>query len=237
MEKMTIASILDILYVDDLREICHSYDLQPIGNKIELIKLIIQNVKPASRIIEDFKVEELKVICSSLNLKTANKAQMQKELFEILDLEKTGIITEEIPKLEPTADNVISKLRELVINKRRIENETNAKDEIGKHLSMYFRDVMPECTIGGIRGLKIDLDINEGKFGIEVKLANSFLEKTTNEVYRVFGQAVYYTKKKYGEDFLVAIVGTEDDLDEPIVREVMSFLGSINIKCLGIIMR
>jgi hypothetical protein len=238
MEKKTIASMLDIFYVDELREICRAYDLQAVGNKVELIELIIHNVTPVSKIIEDLRVEELKTICSSLDLKPGSKAQMQKELFEILDLERTGLIKDEVPKekLEPTADNVISKLKELIIDKRRIKSEKDAEEEIGDHLSMYFRDVMSQYNLPGYLGLKIDLDINDGKFGIEVKLVDSFL-KSTSELFRVFGQAVYYTKKRYGENFIVAVVGTPSDLEEPVVREAMSFLNSINIKWIGIIMR
>jgi hypothetical protein len=56
-------------------------------------------------------------------------------------------------------------------------------------------------------------------------------------LFRVFGQAVYYSKKRYGENFLVAVVGTEYDLDEPVVREAMSFLNSINIKWVGVMMK
>jgi hypothetical protein len=236
MEKMTITSLLDILYIDELRDICRSYDLRPTGNKPELIQLIVQSVKPVSKIIQDLTAEELKAICSTLDLKSGSKSQMQKELLDIVDLEKTGAIEAPKEKIEPTIDNVTSKLKDLIIDKRRIKSEKDAEDQIGDFLSLYFRDVMPQYNLGGYLGLKIDLDINDGKFGVEVKLADSFL-KSTSELFRVFGQAVYYSKKRYGENFLVAVVGTEYDLDEPVVREAMSFLNSINIKWVGVMMK
>jgi hypothetical protein len=154
MEKITITSILDILYVDELREICRSYDLAPTGNKSELIQLIVKSVKPVSKIIEELMAEELKVICSTLDLKTGNKAQMQKELLDVLDFEKTESIQVPKEKLEPTIDNVTLKLKELVINKRRIKSEKDAKDQIGDFLSLYFRDVMSQYNLGGYLGLK-----------------------------------------------------------------------------------
>jgi hypothetical protein len=231
MEKVPIAFILDIFYVEELQDICRSFDLNAAGNKYELIESIIQNVKPVNKIIDNLTVEGLKLVCSTLKVKTGNKAQMQKILLDLLDRENTGI-----EKLSPTSDNVISKLKECILDKRRIKSEKDAEEQIGDFLSMYFRDVMPQYNLVGYLGLKIDLDINDGKFGVEVKLADSLLNNNS-EVFRVFGQAVYYSKKQYGENFLVAVVGTKNDLDEPIVREAMSFLNSISIKWLGVIMR
>ena len=231
MEKVPIAFILDIFYVEELQDICRSFNLNAAGNKYALIESIIQNVRPVNKIIENLTVEGLKMVCSALKVKTGNKAQMQKILLELLDHEKTGL-----EKLSPTSDNVISKLKECILDKRRIRSEKDAEEQIGNFLSMYFRDVMSQYKLGGYIGLKIDLDINNGEFGVEVKLADSFLNNNS-EVFRVFGQAVYYSKKQYGENFLVAVVGTEHDLDEPIVREAMSFLNSISIKWLGVIIR
>lgn len=238
MEKVPIAFILNIFYVEELQDICRSFDLNATGNKYELIESIIQNVKPVNKIIDNLTVEGLKLVCSTLKVKTGNKAQMQKILLDLLDHEKTGLLKDELPKekLSPTPDNVVSKLKECILDKRRIKSEKDAEEQIGDFLSMYFRDVMPQYNLVGYRGLKIDLDINNGEFGVEVKLADSLLNNNS-EVFRVFGQAVYYSKKQYGENFLVAVVGTEHDLDEPIVREAMSFLNSISIKWLGVIMR
>lgn len=202
---------------------------------MELIELIVANVKPPSKIIKGFTEEELEIICSVLDLNITKKEQMQKEL---LDFKRAGDIANEIRKerLISFADNVISKLRELVLDKNRINSQEDAVNEIGACLSKYFRNIVFQCNLRSSPGVKIDLDINDGKFGIEVKRADSFL-KNTSELFRVFGQAIYCTRKKYRGNFLVVVVGTENELQECIIREAMSLFGSINIKCLGIVMK
>ena len=50
----------------------------------------------------------------------------------LLDSKSAGLITNQVQEeaIIPTADNVISKLRELVLDKRRIKSEKDAINEI-----------------------------------------------------------------------------------------------------------
>ena len=64
MEKSVIITVLETFYLEELQEICRSYDLEPIGNKMELKELIVRNVEPPSRIIKNFTEGELEMICS-----------------------------------------------------------------------------------------------------------------------------------------------------------------------------
>jgi hypothetical protein len=135
--------------------------------------------------------------------------------------------------LEPTFENVYEKLKECTLSRKKIKTEKDAENEIGDYLSVYFKDVMSQYNLGGYLGLKVDIDINDGIFGIEVKLTDSFF-KSTSEIFRLFGQAVYYTKKRYGKNFIVAIAGSPHDLDEPVFREAIAFLNSIDIQYIAI---
>lgn len=80
---------------------------------------------------------------------------------------------------EPTFDNVISTFKGFEIAKKFIKNEKDAEKTILNWLSLYFHDVVPQYNLGGYLGLKIDIDINNGKFGVEVKLAKSFMKNTS----------------------------------------------------------
>lgn len=134
-------------------------------------------------------------------------------------------------------ENVVSNLQHIVLSRRTIKTEKDAEEDISQYLLNYYRDVMNQYSLGGMLGLKIDVDINDGKFGIEIKLADSLLNKpsSSSEIFRMIGQAVYYSKKRYGPNFILAIVGTKDDIDEPVLREAFSFLESINIRIVPVI--
>lgn len=238
MQKISLNEILDVLYLDELKEIANSFNLPQTGNKNEIIKNLIDKVKPYKDLLEAFKVEELKAICEDLRLPTGKKSDMIFQLTEIIDenLIGTGHIDKKpikIEYLEPTIDNVLAKLKDLYLSKRKVKTEKDAEEEIGLYLSDFFRDVVSQYNLGGYLGLKIDLDIDNGKVGIEVKYADSFF-KNTSEIFRLIGQGVYYQRKRYADNFVIAIAGAEEDLDDPVVREALSFLDSINIKCIGI---
>jgi hypothetical protein len=83
--------------------------------------------------------------------------------------------------------------------------------------------------------LKIDIDINNGEFGVEVKLASSLLGKSkTNEIFRMIGQAIYYTKLRYNDKFVLAIVGTSEELEDSKIKEAQLFLESLGITSVGV---
>lgn len=235
MEKIPIYEILDVLYVGELKDIAKELDLDSSGNKQDVIEEIVRNVSSINKLFEILKSEELKAICSTFRLASGTKQDMIRSLLEVTDVETHQKANERIvnENLEPTFGNVYGKLKELTLSTKKIKTEKDAEAEIGDHLSRYFKDVMSQYNLGGYLGLKVDLDINDGNFGVEVKLTDSFF-KSTSEIFRLFGQAIYYTKKRYGNNFIVAIAGSVHDLDEPVFREAISFLNSIQIQHIGI---
>lgn len=237
-DKASLYEVLEMLYLDELKDIAYNFNLPQNGTKGQIIKSLIDNVKPWTELIEIMKAEELKVICENLMLKTGKKADMISDLMQIIDgtttvADSTDAKAVKVEYLEATIDNVLAKLKELTLSQKRVKSEQDAEVEINYYLSEFFKDVMPQYNLGGYLGLKIDLDINDGKVGIEVKFADSFF-KSTSEIFRLIGQGVYYQRKKYGDNFVIAIAGTEEDLDEPVIREALTFLSSINIRWIGI---
>lgn len=238
MGKTSLHEILDMLYLDELKEIAYSFGLPQNGSKGQIIQNIIDKVPSHTDLIGLLKADELKAICEKLGIKTGKKDDMVTFVLQAIDGDATAAesvkATAPPEYMEATIDNVIAKIRELTIPKRKVKTEKDAENEIGDCLSEFFRAVMSQYNLGGYLGLKIDLDIDNGKVGIETKLASSLLDKNTSEIFRMIGQGVYYQRKRYGDNFVIAVAGTESDLDYPVIREALSFLSSINIKWVGV---
>jgi hypothetical protein len=99
---------------------------------------------------------------------------------------------------------------DLVIKKSQYTEEKNVENAIAKQLKEEYEDVHQQYNIGGFLGLKCDLDIGDGEYGIELKLAKNL--KSASNIERLFGQATYY-KQCYGDNFIVLVVGTAKDYD------------------------
>jgi hypothetical protein len=135
--------------------------------------------------------------------------------------------------LPPTKEAVMGHLKQLTIPARKAHVEMDAQDAIWDHLAQAFEDVHPQYNIGGYLGLKIDIDIGNGKVGVEVKLADSLLKSAT-EIHRLIGQSIYYQKKRYMGNLIVAVVARMEDLESPILKETYSFLEGFDIACVRI---
>ena len=241
MDRISKGELLDMFRVEELKDLAYSLKLDDKGNKADLIATLIK--VPVRQIIELATVEELQFICGNLDLPIGKKAAMIGTVAAACDETRVDItaghaLTDRVNLVDPTMENVVDNLRHIVLPRRTIKNEKDAEEDISEHLLNYYRDVMNQYSLGGMLGLKIDVDINDGKFGVEIKLADSLLNKpsSSSEIFRMIGQAVYYSKKRYGPNFVLAIVGTKDDIDEPVLREAFSFLESINIRVVPVIM-
>jgi hypothetical protein len=66
---------------------------------------------------------------------------------------------------------------------------------------------------------KIDLDIGNGKVGIELKLARKL--KSRNEVNRLIGQTTMYKNRKYSQNnLIILLVGNTQTYQQPYVQEL-----------------
>jgi hypothetical protein len=133
----------------------------------------------------------------------------------------------------PTMQSVYGHMQKLRISRRNVRDERDAHIAIGEHLAEVFETVFDEYPLGGYFASRIDIDIDNGKFGIEVKLAEKLLD-STSEIHRVIGQTVCYQRKRYGANLLVALVGEQRDLDEPTLKEAFSFLRDIGIGAVAV---
>lgn len=214
-----------------LKDIALSLNLTIKGNKQDYIDEIIESIASPEIVIELLKADELKEVCSRFGLKSGTKDLMISQINDRIDIElfKRNISGEPLEDLDQTEENIKTKLAICKLRKKDIGNEKDAEEYIAHHLIQYFPTCSTQHNLGGYLGLKIDLDIGNGNFGIEVKLSESFF-KQSSEIFRMIGQAVYYTKRKYGENFILAIAGPKADKQEPKLNEAMKFLSEIGIK-------
>ena len=119
--------------------------------------------------------------------------------------------------------DVIKVIKESGLTKRKYKDEKDAEAFIAKALNEKFGGTHRQYNVGGYLGLKVDIDINE-KIGIEIKLAS---QMNSSAIERLFGQVIYYTKRKYNENLLVLVIGTKNEYTE-IIKEVERFVEDLD---------
>ena len=113
---------------------------------------------------------------------------------------------------------------ELTINLYSTDEESNVEDRISKQLKKTFgtENVDNQHFVGGNNGLKCDIDLYNGKCGIEIKLADQ-LENAIN-LQRALGQVIYYLHCTYKKnDLILLVVGRKAELS-PKLKELKEIL-------------
>lgn len=128
--------------------------------------------------------------------------------------------------LEISVSNVGDILKHLVIPKRKISSEQDFEKYVSERLIAVFgkEKVYRQYSIGGFLALKTDIDVGNGKVGIELKVADNL---SATDMQRMIGQVTYYKKRFYGENLLVFIVGKSEI--SPTMRELIEFIEEMNI--------
>jgi len=128
--------------------------------------------------------------------------------------------------------NVLRILRRIWIIKNKLPNyqENIVEAYLVRRLSKYFGNIETQKNIGGRKGAreKIDIDIENGKVGIELKLAKSL--KNSNERNRLLGQLDLYLTRKYTvKNLLLVIVGEEAEEKSLVIKELIEIIRQKNI--------
>lgn len=243
MVKIVMSELLEEFSASALADALVVAGLPQAGIKSERIeRLLSHGQKPTDELLRLFTAEALGSVGGRFGVPRGRKDEMIAGLLSFLEEGSSStneVCTPQLDMTQPktqtylpvTKQAVFDRLKELIIPRRKLASEATAMDAIGYHLGDVFEDVMPQYNIGGYLGLKIDIDVGNGKVGVEVKLADSL---SASEIHRLIGQAIYYQKKRYGDDLIVSIAGLREDLNDPILKETCSFLGSLNITCVRI---
>jgi hypothetical protein len=235
---MTPEEVFDSFTSQDIASALSYLDQPTVGTKAERVKRLLNGGSPLKELLDAFTAEQLRQACVDLAVPSGRKAEMIDRLAALVQANdgeaplRTQSLIPPVAKRTATKDDVVSVLRQLRVPRRKARAEAESQDEIASFLSPHFEDVFREYNIGGYFGLRIDLDIGNGKVGVEVKLAEALF--TAGEAHRLIGQAVYYQRRRYGENLNVAVVGSESDLQDPGVRETLSFLTDLGISCVAL---
>ena len=117
---------------------------------------------------------------------------------------------------------------DLNLNLYYSDTEAKVEDRILKQLEKVFgkENVDSQHYVGGNHELKCDIDLYNGKCGIEIKLADQ-LENAGN-TQRALGQVVYYSHCTYKEnDLILLVVGTSAELS-PKLKELKEIINNID---------
>lgn len=134
-----------------------------------------------------------------------------------------------IPKMLRSTPNVVANHLDKIRITVKIKTEADAESIIYGYLKKSFKVVAQQYSLGGFRGHKIDIDIGDGEVGVEVKLAKSLLANVS-EIYRCLGQAILYKEKKYDENLIMVIVGTDDEIKHHEIDELTDILAEHGIQ-------
>lgn len=117
---------------------------------------------------------------------------------------------------------------ELAIRLYSYDSEANIEDRIQKHLVKAFgkENVDTQHYLGGNSGLKCDVDLFNGRCGIEIKLADQL--ESMNNAQRALGQVLYYTRYYARENLMLLVVGRDAELS-PRLKELKEHVENLQI--------
>lgn len=135
---------------------------------------------------------------------------------------------------QPTVTNVIRYLRRIPVKSYITDawSESEVEQFFARQLNKKFAKVATQSLIGGTQYARerIDIDLNNGKLGIEIKLANML--RKSNERNRLLGQIDLYLARKYSpEALLVLIVGSKQNLTHAHITEIQRIIESKKVAC------
>lgn len=111
------------------------------------------------------------------------------------------------PSTSNSLEGIAAYLSKVLIPHKRIASERDLEVFISGELTSFLgsENVHRQYGVGGFLALKTDLDLFNGRVGIELKVANSL---DAAEMQRLIGQAVYYDRRVYKGCLIVLVVGS-----------------------------
>ncbi|MFN0151695.1 MAG: hypothetical protein ACKVU1_13405 [bacterium] len=228
-------SIEDLLHRFPANELGHALvaiGLPGDGSKQERVARLLaagQSASaPATQLLALMRAESLRRVCGDFGLSLPTKADMVNALVTALRQDERTLSPDGPRRVEPTFPAVVEYLGRLELGWRRIRDEADAEAAIEAALRREFSRVSTQYSVGGYLGYRIDIDLGDGAIGVEVKLADSIVN-ASSETYRTIGQAVVYDRRKYKGKVIVAIAGPDDVFSRPAMAEIESLLRDVGV--------
>lgn len=228
MGRLSLGDLLTFFPSNDIAQALSRAGLSAAGTKVERVELLrsaaAQSRVSADQVLEYFSAESLRRLATRFGIRATEK--------EAYIAGPVAALTEPFPPLAKSVATTIESIRDFVLSLSgsywTIASEADAEWFLASALSDHFADVRTQAPVPGQYGHRIDIDIQNGQFGLEVKLASAVIE-SSSEAYRLLGQAFYYDRRRYAGRLLVVIVGPEELRQHPIVVEVGDLLGVLGV--------
>ncbi len=143
-----------------------------------------------------------------------------------IDINDTSSISLE-SNPEITFDSVKLALQNIVLSKRRIKSELELEKDVHSELTKIFgkENVHRQYSVGGFLALKTDIDLGNGKVGIELKIEENL---TATDMQRLIGQVLYYRNRVYNNSMILFIASKKTI--SPSILELKKFVEEIGVE-------
>jgi len=190
--------------------------------KIEVITEILTSKKSAldrKRVSKEISIELHNHVLDAFK----NDLDLTDIKTKLSDLDKI----ENETSIDITVDNVAQVLENILIPKSKLNKEADLEYFLGWELAHVFGkdNLSNQYSVGGFLALKTDLDVGNGKVGIELKIADNL---SATDMQRLIGQALYYKKRFYKENLLVLIASKYSMPSH--IKELSDFITELGIK-------
>jgi len=190
--------------------------------KIEVITEILTSKKSAldrKRVSKEISIELHDHVLDAFK----NDLDLTDIKTKLSDLDKI----ENETSIDITFDNVAQVLENILIPKSKLNKEADLEYFLGWELAHVFGkdNLSNQYSVGGFLALKTDLDVGNGKVGIELKIADNL---SATDMQRLIGQALYYKKRFYKENLLVLIASKYSMPSH--IKELSDFITELGIK-------
>jgi len=190
--------------------------------KIEVITEILTSKKSAldrKRVSKEISIELHDHVLDAFK----NDLDLTDIKTKLSDLDKI----ENETSIDITVDNVAQVLENILIPKSKLNKEADLEYFLGWELAHVFGkdNLSNQYSVGGFLALKTDLDVGNGKVGIELKIADNL---SATDMQRLIGQALYYKKRFYKENLLVLIASKYSMPSH--IKELSDFITELGIK-------
>lgn len=218
LERKQFREIYRISIIDKNKDL----DGVPIGESKKLFNKLLELWESKTEEITSDEFKELNINPSLLTM-TIKNFELSSKLFSdsyyisLIDKERdpAGRWSDE----STTVDNVFKEIELFGLSSSSRTTEKALETELYKHLKEKFHTVDRQVYIGGVKALKIDIDVANGKIGVELKMAHKLIDSTEKQ--RFIGQMHDYTTKRYKpENFILAVAGGQMQKDDITLREI-----------------
>jgi hypothetical protein len=228
MPRLTLGDVLNEFSGPEIAKALVRAGLPGGGTKIYRVELLrsaaVRQGMPATEALEFFSSEALRRVGLRFGVRATQKADLIRGLCESI---AAPVLHQQAGRLD-TMDSLRQYVQSLSGARRRLASESDAEVFLASALADRFADVRTQVSVPGHFGHRIDIDIANGRFGVEVKFAPALIE-SSSEAYRLLGQAFYYDRRRYAGRLLVVVVGPEMFGSHPIIGELFDLLSALGV--------